>query len=203
METTIYMDSCESGIEYEYDENCLYCRYPSMTPKALKYGDKLERYFYKDIRNLLCEEGIQRLLIDKGKELGDDEMVHDGNMCLDQMCEFNRRFSNCMEYCEEMIIEEMGEDEGRLYIDEVKHYYFVPETITKDQQFAIDSMSLNQLYVEKYKIEKQMVYELRRLMIFEYSALLPYFEAVEAKIKIRHDEQRNKSWVDTEDEDED
>jgi hypothetical protein len=172
-----------------------------MTPTALKYGDKLERYFYKDINNLLNEEGIRRLLIEKGTELGDAEMIYDGYMCLEQMYEFNRRFSNCIEYCEEMIIKEMGDDQGRLYIDEVKHYYFIPETITKDQWVKLESMSLNQLYVEKCKIEKQMVHELRRWMIFDYAALVPYFEALKVKINIRHDEQRNKSWVDTEDED--
>jgi hypothetical protein len=185
----------------EYDDNCLYCRYSQMTPTALKYGDKLERYFYKDINNLLNEEGIRRLLIEKGTELGDAEMIYDGYMCLEQMYEFNRRFSNCIEYCEEMIIKEMGDDQGRLYIDEVKHYYFIPETITKDQWVKLESMSLNQLYVEKCKIEKQMVHELRRWMIFDYAALVPYFEALKVKINIRHDEQRNKSWVDTEDED--
>jgi hypothetical protein len=189
--------STSSQTFFEYDDKCLYCRYSEMTPTAIKYGKKLERYFYKDIYNLMNEDGIRRLLIEKGTEIGDQEMINDGYMCLEQMYEFNRRFSECMAYCEEIIIEEMGPEQGSQYIYEIQHYIFVPETITKDQQNKINNMGLPALYNEKTMIEEKMVYELRRLMIFEYSGLLPYFNAIVNTIKTI-----SKSWVDTEDEDE-
>ena len=190
--------SLSSQTFFEYDDKCLYCRYSEMTSTAIKYGEKLERYLYKDIYNLLNEDGIRRLLIEKGTELDDPVMITDGYMCLEQMNEFNRRFSECMAYCEEIIIDEMGQEQGLQYIDEIKHYTFVPESITKEQQQKINNMGLPALYDEKTLIEEKMVYELRRLMIFEYSMLLPYFKAIEDTIKIR-----SKSWVDTEDEDDD
>ena len=75
METlTTTMDSLE------YDDNCLYCRYSQMTPTALKYGDKLERYFYKDINNFIqtkteqrrySELGLPADLLPDGKTIND------------------------------------------------------------------------------------------------------------------------------------
>ena len=192
--------SVEEKAEFYYDPSCVYCRHKNMTPKVLEFGRKLERYMYNDIINLQNEEGIRRLLIDKGTLQEDAEMISDGKFCLEQMYEFNRRFDDLIKYFEEQILKEMG-IEGIIFIDEIRHRPFIPKSISADLQLRIENMSLIELYVKQSIVNADMTKALRRAMLFEYSDFLPYYNAIEAQIKFI-ESQPPKSWVDTEDEEE-
>jgi len=173
--------SCDE-MDSDYDPSCLYCRYKNMTHEVEHFGKKIESYLYKDIINLLNEEGIQRLLIDKGTQLGDLEMVFDGNFCLDQMYEFHCRFDGLIKYFEGQIIRIMGFEEGYRFIKDVRHREFIPEKISDDHKHKLESMSREELLIEKSIVESKMIQALRQAMIFDYSDFLPYYNAIEEQL---------------------